>query len=250
MINILRRKAASARFRARLLLGQGALPNALIIGAARCGTTSLFDYLAQHPAAGPSRHKELRFFDRQWRHGPRWYRANFPGAEKPLRFEATPSYLLHPQVPERVRSVLGAPRLIVMLREPVARAYSHWNHRRSLGDEHVPFAEAIECEEERPPRYRYLAYGRYAAQIERWLEFHPRSAFHFIRSEDFYRAPAVELDRLTDWLGLPRHDFGDLRPRNTLPYPAGLDPALREALEHSFAGSNRRLADLTGIGWP
>jgi hypothetical protein len=97
---------------------------------------------------------------------------------------------------------------------------------------------------EAPPRERkrafwYVKGGLYAEQIDRWLDHFPRSAFLFIKSEDFYRSPAAELTRVTDHLGLPRHRFRDLTPRNQRAYPTSLDPATRA-----------RLAELTGITWP
>jgi hypothetical protein len=249
--HILRRKAASALFRARHLLGLGRLPDALIIGAARCGTTSLFEYLSQHPNAAPSRIKELRFFDRQWLLGPRWYRANFPsGPERRLAFEATPFYLHEPLVPARVWSLIPDVKLVVMLREPVARAFSYWSARRAMGDETLPLEEAIEREGERGRSFWYVKGGSYGEQIERWLEHFPRSAFHFIKSEDFYRDPAAELGRLTAWLGLPDHRYENLTPRNPTSYPVALDPGLRSTLQRRFEASNARVAELTGISWP
>jgi hypothetical protein len=251
-LKILKRKANSALFHARHRLGLGNLPNALIVGAAKCGTTSLFEYLSQHPDACASRVKELRFLDLQWNpERVSWYRAHFAAKSRHLvSFEATPGYLLHPDAPARAGSLVPDARLIVMLREPVARAYSYWNHRRDEGTEPLSFEEAIEVEGERKRAFWYVRGGLYAEQITRWMEHFPRDAFLFIRSEDFYRSPARELDRVTDFLGLPRHEFRNLTPRNQRGYPAPLDPATRARLEPRFAGSNARVAELTGISWP
>ena len=251
-MRVMERKVNTAIFRAREFLGLGALPNALIIGAPKCGTTSLFEYLAQHPNACGSRVKELRYFDHRWNlNRVRWYQANFAAASQHLvRYEATPGYLLHPEVPARVRSLLPAAQLIVMLREPVSRAYSYWNHRRDEGTEPLSFEEAIEVEDKRKRAFWYVKGGLYAEQISRWLEQFPPSAFLFIRSEDFYRAPAGELTRVTDFLGLPRWNFRDLTPRNNRNYPASLDPRTRLKLESYFAESNARLAELTAVSWP
>ncbi|HYW07132.1 MAG TPA: sulfotransferase domain-containing protein [Longimicrobium sp.] len=251
-MKILRRKTNSAIFRARQLLGLGTLPNALIIGAAKCGTTSLFEYLAQHPNACAARAKELRFFDQQWNPARvRWYQAHFSASSRHLvSFEATPGYLLHPDAPARVRSLLPGGKMIVMLREPVARAYSYWNHRRDEGTEPLSFEAAIELEGERKRAFWYVNGGLYAEQIGRWLGHFPPSAFLFIKSEDFYRSPSAELARVTDHLGLPRHRFRDLTPRNQRAYPTSLDPATRARLEPRFADSNARVAVLTGIAWP
>ncbi|HEX8675395.1 MAG TPA: sulfotransferase domain-containing protein [Longimicrobium sp.] len=251
-MKILVRKAKSAAFHARHLLGLGTLPNALIIGAAKCGTTSLFEYLAQHPNACAARSKELRFLDQQWDPGRvRWYAAHFAASRRHLvSFEATPGYLLHPEAPARAHSLLPDVRLIVMLREPVARAYSYWNHRRDEGTETLSFEEAIEAEDGRKRAFWYVQGGMYAEQISRWLRYYPPSSFLFIKSEDFYRSPAAELERVTEFLGLPGHPFRDLTPRNRRSYPAPLHPATRTMLEPRFAESNARVAELTGISWP
>ena len=229
----------------------GSLPNVLIIGAAKCGTTSLFEYLAQHPDAGAARSKELRFFDQRWDpRRVRWYRANFAAAGRHrVRFEATPGYLLHPDVPARVHALVPDVRLIVMLREPVARAYSYWNHRRNQGVEPLGFGDAVAAEAGRKRMFWYVRGGQYAEQIDRWSALFPRSAFWFVRSEDFFRSQTGELDRITRWLGLPKHRFGDLRPRNQRTYPAPLPAELRASLEPRFAESNARVAARTGIRW-
>jgi hypothetical protein len=104
----------------------GALPDFLIIGGQRCGTTSLHHYLAAHPAVRPATGKELQFFSIHHGRGERWYRAHFPPPSPGTHsFEASPYYLFHPSVPARVAATLPAGRFIALLRDPVVRAYSH-----------------------------------------------------------------------------------------------------------------------------
>ena len=124
----------------------------LLLGAARCGTTSLFRYLQQHPHILPSRNKELHFFDIQFESGMTWYGQQFfPSTLRGERYivgEATPYYLFHPLAPARVRTALPNVRLIVTLREPAERAVSHYAHNVYHGNETLPLAEALACEDE------------------------------------------------------------------------------------------------------
>jgi hypothetical protein len=116
----------------------------LVVGAQRCGTSSLFKYLGAHPECGASIRKEARFFTEYYHEGTDWYRAHFPlSAGRPRRqiyFEATPDYLLDPRVPQRAKALLPEDfRIIALLRDPVERAYSHYWHNRRLGSERIPF---------------------------------------------------------------------------------------------------------------
>src|SRR5215216_7751234 len=131
------------------------LPDFLVLGAQKAGTTALYAYLRRHPQiAGPS-WKEVSFFDRHYARGESWYRGNFPsrpatwlarrraGAE-PIVGEASPGYLFHPHAPQRVATLLPNVRLIALLRDPVDRALSHYHHELALGRESLSFEEAIE----------------------------------------------------------------------------------------------------------
>ena len=185
----------------RINAGRRPLPGFVILGAQKAGTTSLHEYLCEHPLASSSTVKEVHYFDLAYERGPAWYRAHFqiPRRADEIAGEASPYYLFHPLVPARVARDLPEARLIVLLRNPIERAYSHHNHERALGFEKLGFVEAIECEPERlrgeeerlagergyrsfaHQHHGYLARGRYADQLERWLahverEADPRSA--------------------------------------------------------------------------
>src|SRR3954452_566823 len=136
------------KFRVRVALGRGALPNSLIIGASKGGTTSVYHWLSRHPAVCVSRIKEVRYFNGHYDRGPVWYAAQFePKRAQKVLVEASPSYLWDPDVPERVRSLLGEPKLIVLLREPVERAWSqYWMKVRRGGE--GSFDEALQREAE------------------------------------------------------------------------------------------------------
>src|SRR4051812_26858624 len=225
------------KFLARVGLGRGALPNALVIGASKGGTTSVYHWLSRHPAVCVSRVKEVRYFNGHYEQGPAWYAAQFaPKPGQKVLLEASPSYLWDPDVPERVHSLLGEPKLIALLREPVERAWSQYWMKVRRGEEKGSFEDVLRREAEWVGaarqmaaggsvrglcygRYSYPGKGLYAPQIERWLSVFPRECFHFIRSEDLFRDPAEAMSMLLRFLGLPPMKLDGLEPFN-----AGLSP--------------------------
>jgi Sulfotransferase domain len=279
----IRGRAGRARKRLRRVSGLATrrvriLPSFLLIGAQRAGTTSLFYYLRRHPHVARPGTKEVHFFDDRFWLGVDWYRSFFAtSAERRLArlrggdlvaAEATPYYLFHPAVPERVAATIPSVRLVVLLRDPVDRAYSHYRKMRRMGLERLSFEDALEKEENRlegeeerllaDPRYRsrhhrrhaYVARGLYADQLERWLAHFPREQLLVLRSEDFFARPAEICAETLDFLGLRRWQSPGFEPRNpTSDRP--LDPALRARLEERFAEPNVRLAQLLGrdFGW-
>lgn len=236
------------------------LPTFLILGAQRSGTTSLFEYLMEHPQFAPPIRKELHFFDRATQSLAQ-YRASFPYRRPGRRTgEASPSYLYHPLVPGRVRDVLPDVRLIALLRDPVERAYSQYHHERALGNEPLSFADAVVQEPGRlaaDRRYKsfafihhsYLTRGEYGRQLERWLAHFPRERILVLLSQDLFEAPVETLRAVQDWLGVAPHTAGKLIPHNARDYDA-LDPGLRRELRPYFAEDAARLHDLLGVRVP
>lgn len=248
------------------------LPDFLVLGAQKAGTTALYAYLRWHPAITGPAWKEVSFFDRHYARGAPWYRGNFPvTARRPGRArivgEASPSYLFHPLAPERAAALVPRARLIAILRDPVARAYSHYHHEVALGREPLSFEEALEQEEERlqgelermtaDPSYfsrpwwdhTYVARGRYAEQLERWLEAFPPEQLLVLFSDDLAERPAATYGRVLAFLGAPPHDLGAYPRVFERDYEA-LRPDTRRALEETFAEPDRRLAALLGQELP
>jgi len=236
----------------------------LIIGTQKGGTTSLHDLLAQHPDIAMSVPKEVHYFDLNYGRGERWYRAAFAFARQHrVCGEASPFYLLHPHVPQRVARDLPGVKLIAMLREPVARTYSSWQHSRRKRVENLPFAAAIEREGERTDaawerlvrdpaadfrpilRHTYLRRSRYAEQLDRWFTLFPRQDVLILRSEDFFADPRTITQEVTDWLGLRPWTPPVRSAKNTSDYDS-IDPAMSEQLRDYFAPFNQRLYDLIG----
>ena len=253
----------------RLTARRRPLPDFLVIGAQKAGTTALYAYLRWHPGiAGPS-WKEVSFFDRHWWRGEAWYRGQFPlRAGERLVGEASPSYLFHPLAPERARAVVPGAKLVALLRDPVDRAYSQYQHEVALGREPLSFEDALAAEDERlvgeverliaDPRafsrawwdHTYTARGRYAEQLERWLEAFPSEQLLVVRTEDLGERPAETYASILAFLGAEPHELPD--------YPRVFDrdyepmrAETRAALAATFAEPNRRLEALLGreLGW-
>jgi hypothetical protein len=254
------------------------LPDFLVIGAQKAGTTALYAYLLKHPAiVGPS-WKEVSYFDRHYARGEAWYRGNFPtrlrhaaarrrAGTEPVAGEASPSYVFHPSAPERVAKVVPRARLIALVRNPVDRALSHYHHEVALGREPLSFEDALAQEEERmrgelermrDPRYfsrawwnyTYASRGLYADQLERWLAVFPGEQLLVVPSEDLLDRPAETYARVLEFLGAPPHEL-DAYPRIFTREYSSMDAETRASLAERFAEPNARLYALLGrdLGW-
>src|SRR5437763_8011759 len=264
------------------------LPDFMIIGFPKCGTTSLFDWICQHPCVKPPLrnghlHKELYYFDYNYQRGEGWYRLHFATETEREEFaaahgrpfltgEATVTTLTHAWAHERVAKLLPDVKLIVNLRNPVDRAYSafHQTRRRSL-ERAETFEEALALESERlppleararvdpyynptPPAplayWSYLQRGRYAEHLERWLPLFRREQFLFVEFEEMTADPQATMDVVYDFLRLPPHRHHDFPKLNPGEYRP-MDPATRAHLVEYFRPYNARLRDLTGLdyGW-
>lgn len=261
------------------------LPDFLIIGTQRGGTTSLYNYLIGRPGTGPAFVKELHFFDKKFHKGSSWYRAHFPTAFQKYVFEhthkqpfvtgeASASYMFHPHVPRRVAQVLPDAKLIVLLRNPVDRAYSQYHLEVELQRETLSFEEAIEREEERISkerdrlladeryvsfdysRYSYLARGIYADQLRTWTSLFPREQFLILKSEDFYADPVAILEQASAFLHLPQLEPHErtkkYKQHNYVQQPyAKMSASTRKRLLAYFEPHNARLYEFLGVnfGW-
>ena len=178
------------------------LPNFLVIGAMKSGTTSLAHYLRAHPEVYVPDKKELYFFTAEdnWDRGIDWYEAQFRAAGDARAVgEASVGYSMHPRfdgVPERIAKVLPEVRLIYLVREPVERMISQYRHHAWHGWEVLPIDRALR---ENPV---YLDTSRYAMQIERYLDHFGRDAFMVIRTEQLKSDRAATLRTVFDFLGV------------------------------------------------
>jgi hypothetical protein len=256
----------------------GCLPDFLIIGAQKCGTTSLFNYLKQHPDVFPPKIKEVGYFDRYYNHGLNWYRSNFPFIftkvkNRMLRknfmtFEASTGYILNPNSLKRIKNTIPKAKLILMIRNPVDRAYSHYRHSVRMNKEDLPFHKAIKAEKKRIGHswekyntgidfydlkiafYSYLRTGIYADQIENLFRLFPRNQIHIIKSEDFFRKPSEPFNEVLKFLGLKHYKIAHFKKYNVgESYP--LDKIMRNQLVDYFRPHNQRLYDHLNmdLGW-
>jgi hypothetical protein len=251
-------------------MGFGSLPDWMIIGTQRGGTKSLFNYLIRHPGVkGPLR-KEVHFFDLNYSRGVRWYKAFFPLHVGPRRDfvtgEASPYYLFHPHVPARVAQTLPDVKLLVLLRNPVDRAYSHYWHSVRFGYENLPFEEAMALEKDRMEgelariqatddvvslahrRYSYLSRGVYVDQLVRWVAHVPRERFLFLKSEDLFECPAPTFSRVLDFLGLEAW-APEFARYNAGEHARDMNAETRARLQAFFAPHNARLARFLDMGF-
>lgn len=235
----------------------GTLPDFIIIGAQKSGTTSLYHLLTRHPHVEPAAAKEMHFFDTLYEEGVEWYRQCFPpprlkDGRQTVTGEATPGYLFHPLAPERVAEVVPQARLIALLRNPVDRAYSQYHQRMGKGRENQGFDEAVGAENldgEHLPEY--LARGIYADQLLRWSRFFPKEQMLVLKSEDFFERPQDVLKIVLNFLDLPQWEPEAWKHRKKGSYEERMNPEIRRRLEDFFEPHNRRLYEYLGVdfGW-
>jgi Sulfotransferase domain len=236
--------------------GVGALPDFVIIGAQKGGTSFLYYLLARHPLVEPAARKELHFFDNPERfdNGAGWYRRCFPQSgwkegQRSITGEATPSYLFDPPVAKRMAEVVPQTRLIVLLRNPIDRAYSHYQMQVKRGTEPLSFEEAIE-----QPDSSYVSRGIYVDQLLRWFEFFSQEQMLILKSEDFFERPVETLKVVLTFLEVPdwQPEASELQQRrHTGGYRQKMYPSTRRRLEDYFEPYNKRLYECLGadFGW-
>jgi hypothetical protein len=260
----------------RLTAERRMLPSFLICGGQRCGTTSLYRALAQHPAILKAvLHKGVHYFDIGYDRGPRWYRGHFPLSKTAARieeeigvgvqtFESSPYYMYHPHAVARIAADLPDVKLVVLVRDPVERAYSQHAHEVARGFEwEQSFERALLLEPARlqgvpermltdPSHYSfshqhhaYTERGRYADHLERLAAHLGRSRILVVDSERFFRAPESEYDGVLDFLGLPNLGYPPFERHNARPR-SPLEPELRNRLTAHFAPYDARLRQWLG----
>jgi hypothetical protein len=239
------------------------MPSVLIIGAQRSGTTSLFNYLAQHPDVRRPLGKEIHYFDLHHARGVRWYRGRFPFRRRlrdgVITLDASPYYLLHPLAPERAARLLPDVKLVAVLRDPVERAFSHYQHEVRGGRESLAFSDALDREAERLAgeeerlrrepgyysynhhRYAYTRRGLYLEQLRRWMQHFPLSHLLVLQSERLFRDPAAVTGAVYDFLGLRPHRLERYAAFYQGNYDRGMPPDLRSRLSAYFEPHNRAL---------
>ena len=233
-------------------------PDFIIIGTQKGGTTSLYYYLVKHPKIMPSLIKEIDFWSTKYHRGLGWYLAHFPpilAGQTILTGEATPSYLDSRETAGRLAQTFPQMKLIIVLRNPVDRAVSHYYQWVNMNWEFRSLEEAMISEIERlsGPNISYwnqpnsyIARGVYVEFLKAWLEVFPKDQILIISSETFYSNPAVSLKEIFNFLGLPDHPLKEYKKYNARSYP-NLSLSVRNLLKSYFHSHNGELEDLLGM---
>ena len=231
----------------------GAMPDFLIIGAKKCGTTFLYDLLSRHPYVEPAAKKELHYFDiLADEESIEWYRRCFPpprwkDGRRTITGEATPYWGKH-RVPERIAKVLPQARLIVLLRNPVDRAYSDYEQARRKGWETRTFEEAIEAEKTQThARRKYLSRSTYVDHLLRWSQYFADEQMLVLKSEDLFECTQDTIERVLEFLDLPKWEPEASEKRNRGKYEQKMHPATRQRLEEYFEPHNEKLYEHLGV---
>jgi hypothetical protein len=254
------------------------LPDYLIVGGKRCGTTSLQAAIASHPAVLPPHSgKGTRYFDVNFDKGFRWFRGHYP-TQLDARYraarvgspvisgEASPYYCFHPAAFERIATALPDVKLLFVVREPIQRAVSHYHWEVRHGFEELSLADALSKEEERLAGERerlladssylsfahrhwsYQARGQYADQLAQAHRWFGADQIMLLRFEDFFADPAANIGPVFDFLGL--EDFAlpafPSLERGGEPVP---DDVARRRLASAFERSNAVLAERYGVDY-
>jgi hypothetical protein len=263
------RTAGQLTWRARMT------PSFLIVGAQRCGTTSLHLALKTHPQVVLHRlHKGVNYFDVSYAHGSAWYRSHFPlevyarmrsarAGGPPITGESSGYYMFHPLAAERIAADLPDVKLIALVRDPVERAYSAHRHESARGFETEPFERALELEADRlagevermraDPTYEsfshrhhaYVTRGRYAEQLTQLAKHCGSDHLLVLDADELFAHPDVHYPRVTAFLGLADSDGVPFAQHNAQP-GAPLQASVRDRLRQTFEPDDEALVEFLG----
>ena len=233
----------------------------IIAGAQKCGTTALHAFLQKHPQITLGDQQEMHFFDTDenfarepvdyellHQHFPHWSRFKVAG-------ECTPHYIYYKPAMERIRNYNPNIKLIILLRNPIERAFAHWNMQRFKKREPLDFLDAVKQEHRRVAetsplqtrRFSYVDRGFYSRQLERVWRFFPREQVRIIKSEEFRVRPRETLRSVFAFLGVKPLRIMRNKDRNVVPYEREMRPEEREYLRSTFANEIATLERM--LGW-
>jgi len=252
------------------------LPDFLIIGFVKCGTTSMYEYLIKHPDVHRPSGKEIDYFDRFFSRGIKWYKVKFPLNIKKLfvkKFnkknfvtgEATPRYVEHPHALKRIKKILPNAKFIVLMRNPIDRAFSHYNMNMTSELEYLTFEDALKHEKKRiHGRYEkmqrvegyyswdydifgYLEHGIYVKYLKRWMDVFPREQFLILQTEEFKKNTSDVYNNALQFLNLPENTLKEFTLHKKLEYKKRvMKPETRKQLVEYFKPHNEELYKFLG----
>lgn len=251
----------------------GVLPDFIVVGSQKCGTTSLYQYLKNNPDFYfPP--KEIGFFTHQISDDIRWYRGHFPSVvekwknrylfqKRIISGDVDPAYILDPHALHRISNIIPKAKIVLLLRNPVDRAYSHYNHCVRDGVENLSFENALIAEPKRIGeqwrkmisgekydglqiyRYSYLGSGEYVNQVDVLLSIFPKDRILFLEAENFFMNPNVEIQKVLEFLNLPKWEMERPKVHNQGKYHK-MDVELRKKLIDHFRPFNQKLYNAIG----
>ena len=243
-------------------------PSFIIIGTVKGGTTSLYNYLTLHPSILPAIQKEVNFFNRNhiFQKGLKWYLAHFPQIPQNLNLiagEASPNYMYYRGAAKRAFKCLPEVKLIVILRNPIDRAISHYYMACRLGQEKRSLAESLAGEVEiikNIPQQGfeavnflqqpagYLRCGLYVYFLKQWMNVFPRERVLVLKSEEMYEEPAATMEGVFDFLGVANHQLSEYKNYFYGSYSRE-EEEMRGSLSALLKPHNQRLEDYLGMSF-
>jgi len=237
-------------------------PDFIIIGAGKCGTSSLHKYISQHPQVLAPHKKELNFFHGNFNKGVDWYLSHFPSitdSQEYLTGEASPVYFHAPHVDRRIHDLFPQTKLIVLLRNPTDRAVSWHYHQVKCGIDNITPEESIKRSikqlEQSPDRdlsYHggHILESLYFYKLKRWMSLFPQEQFLILKSEDFFTQPSTVMSQVFDFLGLPQYESPHYVKYNSGLY-VPIEDNLRQRLREYFQPHNQKLEQYLdrSFGW-
>ena len=252
------------------------LPDFIIIGEHKCGTTSLFELMMEHPCMISPTGKEPNYFNLHYENGLRWYRSHFPtifykifskitNKSKIVTGEATTHYLSGTnKIPLRIKKLLPSIKIIVILRNPVDRAYSHYSMLVNQELESLSFEDALAFEKQNSNlkekkmnlpenfkmmnSYSCLKRGVYVDNLKHWMNIFPKEQFLILQTEEFNSKPNDVLNRVYRFLDLPQWNNKDHKKHNVGHYEK-MNPDTRKLLVEYFKPHNKRLNEFLGTNF-
>ena len=235
-------------------------PTFFIAGAQKAGTTSLYQFMVENKYVNQTEEKEIYFFNNleNYRKGERWYRAWFPLSSRRPTCDATANYFESAEAPERIRTHYPNAKIIILLRNPVERAFSHYKMAKKYGFEKLSFEDALQREDERltyekeqrPEEHTYLyqrlgyrTKGMYSEQLKYWLTTFPKEQLHIVISEELFANPEKECRKVLDFLNFDTHPKVPLRQANAGSHEDMPETVRRELLEF-YAPYNAELSEM------
>ena len=246
------------------------LPDFIILGTEKGGTSSLYRYLIQHPLINSSVTKEINYFNKYYDRGLNWYRVCFPFkfqkffTKNFLTGEASVRYFDHPHAPERIKQLIPNVKFIILLRNPIDRAYSQHSMVVRGGNEKLTFEQAIKDEKDRTSneyekmitdknyysdtyfRHAYLNRGIYFDKLKRWMDVFPKEQFLIMHSKDFFDNPSKIYQKTLDFLNMPQFDLKNYDVQGRVNENPNIDSKLRKQLIEYFKPHNERLYQFLG----